>query len=86
MAPRAGSRDSCSRPTAGLAWPSNVDHVPLRLSVDPAQSDVLLATTNAPTPTQVRSPARQRETQWAEIAHNCLRRTITALQTWPPRG
>src|SRR5215471_8105457 len=47
MAPRAGSRDSCSRPTAGLAWPSNVDHLRLGLSVDPAQSDVLVATTNA---------------------------------------
>ena len=73
MALLAGSWGSCTRPTAGLAWPSNVDHVPLGLSVDPAQSDVLVATTNAPTPTQVRSSARQREIQWAEIAHNCLR-------------
>ena len=47
MTPRAGSRGSCSRPTAGLAWPSTVDHIPFGLSVDPAQSDVLVATTNA---------------------------------------
>jgi DNA-binding CsgD family transcriptional regulator len=43
-----------------------------------------VATTKAPPPPDVRSLARRREIQRAEIAHNCLGRTITALRTWSP--